>query len=75
MATAVLNRADEMVRNSVLHQLDFEPEFNADGIGVAVEDGVVTLTGYLPQTTDAPSIWEASMMATSVGAIASSGNT
>jgi len=46
MSTAVLNRADEMVRNAVLHQLDFEPEFNAVGIGVAVEDGVVTLTGH-----------------------------
>ena len=46
MSTAVLNRADEMVRNAVLHQLDFEPEFNAAGIGVAVEDGVVTLTGH-----------------------------
>jgi osmotically-inducible protein OsmY len=35
-----------MVRNAVLHQLDFEPEFNAVGIGVAVEGGVVTLTGH-----------------------------
>ena len=47
MATAVLNRTDETVRNSVLHQLDWEPELNASGIGVSVEDGVVTLTGYI----------------------------
>ena len=47
MSTAVLTSADEMVRNSVLHQLDWEPEFDAGGIGVAVEDGVVTLTGYV----------------------------
>lgn len=46
MSTVALTRADEMVRNAVLHQLDFEPEFNATGIGVAVEDGVVTLTGH-----------------------------
>jgi osmotically-inducible protein OsmY len=46
MSTVVLTRADEMVRNTVLRQLDFEPEFNAAGIGVAVEDGVVTLTGH-----------------------------
>jgi len=46
MPIAVLNHADEMVRTSVLHQLDWEPEFDAGGIGVAVEDGVVTLTGY-----------------------------
>lgn len=47
MATAVLNRTDETVRTSVLHQLDWEPEFNASGVGVSVEDGVVTLTGYI----------------------------
>ena len=46
MSTALLTRADEMVRNAVLRQLDFEPEFNAAGIGVAVEEGVVTLTGH-----------------------------
>ena len=46
MATALLNRADELVRGSVLHQLDWEPDFDASGVGIAVEDGVVTLTGY-----------------------------
>lgn len=48
MATiAVLYRKDELLRDSVLHQLDWEPEFNARGIGVAVEEGVVTLTGHI----------------------------
>lgn len=47
METVVLNRTDEHVRNSVLHQLDFEPEFDARSIGVGVKDGVVTLTGYI----------------------------
>jgi len=47
MSTTLLTRADEMVRNAVIHQLDWEPEFNAAGIGVAVEDGVVTLTGHV----------------------------
>ena len=47
MATLVFNRTDDSVRNSVLHQLDWEPEFDASGIGVAVEDGVVTLTGHV----------------------------
>jgi osmotically-inducible protein OsmY len=47
MATLVFNRTDESVRNSVLHQLDWEPEFAASGIGVAVEEGVVTLTGHV----------------------------
>jgi osmotically-inducible protein OsmY len=47
MATPVLNRTDEIVRNSVLHQLDWDPEFDASSVGVSVEDGVVTLTGYI----------------------------
>jgi osmotically-inducible protein OsmY len=47
MSTLVWNRTDESVRNSVLHQLDWEPEFDASGIGVAVGEGVVTLTGHV----------------------------
>lgn len=47
MPTLVFNRTDESVRASVLHQLDWEPEFDASGIGVAVEEGVVTLTGHV----------------------------
>jgi osmotically-inducible protein OsmY len=44
-ATRTISRIDEQIRDSVLHQLDFEPEFDASGIGVTIEDGVVTLTG------------------------------
>jgi len=46
-ATTVFNRTDEKVRDAVMFQLDWEPDFNASGVGVAVEDGVVTLTGYV----------------------------
>jgi len=44
-ATAVFNKNDEEIRDRVIHQLDWEPEFNAAGVGVTVEDGVATLTG------------------------------
>ena len=44
-ATAVLGSTDERIRDAVLHQLDWEPEFDASAVGVAVEDGVATLTG------------------------------
>jgi osmotically-inducible protein OsmY len=37
--------ADKMLRDAVIAQLDFEPEVNPSGIGVAAEDGVVTLSG------------------------------
>jgi osmotically-inducible protein OsmY len=36
---------DKMLRDDVIAQLVFEPEVNPEGIGVAVEDGVVTLSG------------------------------
>lgn len=45
-ATAVLTRKDERLRDAVLHQLDWEPDFNAAAVGVAVDEGVVTLTGF-----------------------------
>jgi osmotically-inducible protein OsmY len=36
---------DKMLRDIVIAQLDFDPEVNPSGIGVAAEDGVVTLSG------------------------------
>ena len=46
-ATAIISRVDEKIREAVLHQLDWEPDFNGTGIGVAIEEGVVTLTGFI----------------------------
>lgn len=48
IATAVFGTTDETIRDAVLHQLDWEPDFNSSGVGVTVEDGVATLIG----TTD-----------------------
>jgi osmotically-inducible protein OsmY len=47
MAITVLNRTDEQVREAVLFQLDWEPDFDASTIGVAVDEGVVALSGYV----------------------------
>lgn len=47
IATTTFNRTDEAVRDAVMFQLDWEPDFVASGIGAAVEDGVVTLTGHV----------------------------
>jgi osmotically-inducible protein OsmY len=47
MSTATLTDLDIRVRDRVLHQLDWDPEVDAGGIGVAARDGVVTLTGYI----------------------------
>jgi VCBS repeat-containing protein len=43
--TQAYSTADERTRDAVLHQLDWEPDFDAAAVGVSVEDGVATLTG------------------------------
>lgn len=47
MSTATLTDHDVTVRDRVVHQLDWEPDVDASGIGVTARSGVVTLTGYI----------------------------
>jgi osmotically-inducible protein OsmY len=39
---------DTVLRQHVIDELEFEPSIDAAHIGVAVEDGTVTLTGHVP---------------------------
>ncbi len=39
--------SDRKIREDVLSELEFEPSVNATNIGVAVENGVVTLSGHV----------------------------
>lgn len=39
---------DKLLRQLVVNELDFEPSVEAEHIGVAVDDGVLTLTGHVP---------------------------
>jgi osmotically-inducible protein OsmY len=39
--------SDKYLRQIVLEELDFEPSVDAANIGVAVENGIVTLTGHV----------------------------
>jgi osmotically-inducible protein OsmY len=52
MATITLSDTDIRLRNGVVKQLDWDPEVDASGIGVAAKDGVVVLTGQVPTYTD-----------------------
>lgn len=52
MATITLTDTDVRLRNAVVKQLDWDPEVDASGIGVAAKDGVVTLTGGVPTYAD-----------------------
>jgi osmotically-inducible protein OsmY len=45
MKAQTVHMTDKMLRNAVIAQLDFEPGVAPVGIGVAAEDGVVTLSG------------------------------
>lgn len=40
--------SDTAIRHNVIEELDFEPSIDPKGIGVAVHNGVVTLTGHVP---------------------------
>jgi osmotically-inducible protein OsmY len=40
--------SDSSLRQDIIDELDFEPSIDAADIGVAVEDGVATLTGHVP---------------------------
>lgn len=39
---------DGTLRQDIIDELDFEPSIDAADIGVAVENGIVTLTGHVP---------------------------
>lgn len=39
--------SDKALRQAVIDELEWDPSFNARHIGVAVEDGVVTLSGHV----------------------------
>jgi osmotically-inducible protein OsmY len=47
MSTATLSNLDLQVRDRVLHQLEWDPEVDASGVGVTAKNGVVTLTGSI----------------------------
>jgi len=43
-----MKKADKNLRTHVLDELDWDPSIEADNIGVAVSEGVVTLSGEVP---------------------------
>jgi osmotically-inducible protein OsmY len=47
MTTATLTGTDVRLRNSVVRELDWDPEADDSAIGVSAKDGVVTLTGFI----------------------------
>lgn len=47
MSTATLTQTDLQLRDAVLRQLQWDPEVEADAVGVSAEEGAVTLSGFI----------------------------
>jgi osmotically-inducible protein OsmY len=47
MATETITRTDQDIQRDVLDELNWEPRLQANEIGVLVEEGVVTLNGWV----------------------------
>lgn len=62
--------SDKSIRQAVLDELDWEPRVDAAHIGVAVEDGVVTLSGHVESYASRNAAEEAVKMVHGVKAIA-----
>jgi osmotically-inducible protein OsmY len=52
MTTTAQTRSDDLIREDVLFELKWDPRLTSNDIAVAVKDGVVTLSGFVP------SYWE-----------------
>ncbi|BAY20023.1 transport-associated protein (plasmid) [Anabaenopsis circularis NIES-21] len=51
MATKTATRTDDQIQKDVLNELKWDPRVQSTEIGVAVKDGIVTLTGWVNSYT------------------------
>ena len=63
-------KSDAMIRSDVLAELDFDPAVRSSGIGVAVKEGAVTLTGSLTSYAEKRAVERAVQRVHGVRAIA-----
>src|SRR5579871_3513638 len=47
MATTITTRTDVQIQRDILQELEWEARVQPNEIGVAVKDGIVTLTGWV----------------------------
>ena len=70
MAVATETKTDSQLKTDVEAELRWEPRVNPNEIGVAVKDGVVTLTGWVDSYTKRYSAEEAAHRVRGVKAVA-----
>lgn len=63
-------KTDTQLRHDVEAQLDWDPRFDSQGIGVAVKDGVVALSGHVASYADRWAAQDAAQSVAGVKAIA-----
>lgn len=70
--TAARARAssDDEIRNSLLLELKWDPKITSTDIGIAVKDGVATLTGFVPSYWEKDAAEEAAKRVSGVKAVA-----
>jgi osmotically-inducible protein OsmY len=69
-ATSTGSRTDEQIQKDVLSELKYDPRVEPSEIGVAVKDGVVTLTGWVDSYTKRWAAEEAAHRVRGVKAVA-----
>lgn len=52
MSTAILTRSDQDIQDAVQDELEWTPDVDAAGIGVAVADGAVTISGQVAEYSE-----------------------
>lgn len=70
MKTEIGSASDVALRDRILQELKWEPSVNEAGIGVVVEDGVVTLLGNVPRWPEREAAERAARRVLGVKAIA-----
>jgi osmotically-inducible protein OsmY len=63
-------KTDAQLKADVTHELEWDPAINATAIGVAVQDGVVTLTGHLDTFAEKYAVEQAVQRVAGVKAVA-----
>jgi osmotically-inducible protein OsmY len=69
-ATSTATRTDEQIQKDVLNELKYDPRLEPNEIGVAVKNGVVTLTGWVDSYTKRWAAEEAAHRVRGVKAVA-----
>jgi osmotically-inducible protein OsmY len=70
MVTETTTKTDEQIQRAILEELDWDARVRPNEIGVAVKDGVATLTGWVDRYTKKWAAEEAALRVRGVKAIA-----